>query len=250
MFKEESWLLKEKYGGVETEEFHADLKRLAAGKPLGYVIGFVNFLGCKIFLDSRPLIPRVETEFWVEKAITEIKNHRSRTSVVKEELKVLDLCAGSGAIGVAIARHIPEAQVTFAEIDRAHFPTIGKNLAENAIVCTNYKVFESDLFSNIHEKYNYIFCNPPYIDKDLDRTQKSVKEFEPSLALYGGRGGLEIIERIITASPTHLLPGGKLYLEHEPEQAAFIQTVGRQNGFAVKTELDQYQRARYSSLIY
>ncbi|MEX0913065.1 MAG: hypothetical protein WDZ56_00890, partial [Candidatus Paceibacterota bacterium] len=71
--KEEGWLLEEKYGGEKTAGFSADLKRLACGEPLGFVIGHVPFFGCRIYLDSHPLIPRLETEFWVEKAIVAIK---------------------------------------------------------------------------------------------------------------------------------------------------------------------------------
>jgi len=81
--QELDWLLKEKYHGVESEAFHADCARLATGEPLGYLIGHVPFLNCTIHLDSHPLIPRPETEFWTEQAIAEII-HQAKT---KNEVK-------------------------------------------------------------------------------------------------------------------------------------------------------------------
>src|SRR5690606_26669366 len=99
--QEEQWLLEEKYAGAESEAFRADLKRLTGGEPLGYVIGHVPFLDCRIHLDSHPLIPRPETEYWVEKAMVAIKEVAGGPEA--RPLHVLDLCAGSGCIGVAVA---------------------------------------------------------------------------------------------------------------------------------------------------
>ena len=234
------WLLREKYSSVESEAFHADAKRLADGEPLAYLIGSIPFLGCKIWLDSHPLIPRPETEFWVEKAIPEIKNVSGA--------KVLDLCAGSGCIGVAIAHHVPSAMVHFAEIDIRHLPTIGKNLKENQIACTDYRIWQSDLFANISDQYDFILSNPPYIDPVLDRTTKSVKNHEPHHALYGGHGGLEFIEAIIMGAPTFLTSNGQLWLEHEPEQVPTIHKLASQFGFNVATHKDQYNLLRFSVL--
>ena len=123
MSQDIEWLLKEKYQGEESVAFFADVKRMALGEPLGYLIGHVPFLDTTISLDSKPLIPRPETEFWVEKVITEIK-----LGSAGAPLRVLDLCAGSGCIGVAVAKAIPGATVDFSEIDAKHLPTITKNL--------------------------------------------------------------------------------------------------------------------------
>ena len=260
------WLLREKYAGVESEAFHADLKRLSAGEPLSYVIGWVPFLGCKIFLDSNPLIVRSETEYWTEKALNEISKTKSfqfRDQVPK--LRILDLCAGSGAIGVAIAKAIPEAHVTFGEIDKAHLPTIERNIKENLIIYDKvddqsiegdetskndkYPVTESNLFENISGQFDFILTNPPYIDPVLDRAEDSVKNHEPHLALYGGEKGMEVIKQIIEEAPTHLSPEGQLWLEHEPEQTEEITRLANQNGLAAETHEDQYQVQRYSVLV-
>ena len=89
----EDWLLKEKYKGVKSRAFLADCQELKAGVPLAYVIGSIPFLDTKIYLDSKPLIPRPETEYWTEQAIKSIKTVASAN--------VLDLCSGSVCIGVA-----------------------------------------------------------------------------------------------------------------------------------------------------
>lgn len=227
---------------MESEAFHTDLKRLTEGEPLAYVIGSVPFLNCTIYLDSHPLIPRPETEFWAEKAITEIRNYKYNC------VKVLDLCAGSGAIGVAVAKAIPKTQLTFGEIEKQHLPTIGKNTEENNISCTRYKVKQSDLFKNIEGTFDFILTNPPYIDPALNRADDSVKNNEPHLALYGGKYGLEIIEKIIVDAQKYLNKNGQLWIEHEPEQVTDIHTCALENGYKISTHKDQYQVMRYSVL--
>ncbi len=254
--QDEQWLLTEKYRGEKSAGFFADCKRLKAGEPLGYIIGHIPFLGCTIHLDSHPLIPRSETEFWTEQAITELQRleaeslGRERKDAVAP-MSVLDLCAGSGCIGVGIAKAIPEATVHFAELDARHLPTIEKNVAENLIIFdkTKYQVFQSDLFANISDTYDYILSNPPYVDPAFDRTESSVKDFEPASALYGGHLGLELIEHIIAAAPQFLNANGQLWLEHEPEQAAAIQVLATKAGFSPTTHIDQYDVARYSVLV-
>lgn len=270
---EEQFLLEEKYGGEKTEGFFAACKRLADGEPLAYLIGHTPFLNCKIWLGSKPLIPRPETEFWVEKFVNYVKStpqshlvnkslvaggfgwgdtNSSESSVIEgSNPKILDLCAGSGCIGVAVTKHFPGSRVDFAEIDPQHTQTIQKNLAENSLDPDQSAIFVSDLFDHIPStnQYDFILSNPPYIDPALDRAEKTVKDFEPHLALYGGTEGMSLIDKIIQESPTHLKPQGQLWLEHEPEQTAAIKTRGQSAGFAVITHKDQYDVKRFSQLV-
>ena len=122
----------------------------------------IKFLGCKIDLSKRPLIPRPETKFWVGQVI---KNYKLKI----KNSKILDIFAGSGCIGLAIEKHIKNAQVYFAD---------------------KYQYFEhknfikSDIFSKVVGKYDYIFANPPYVaEKMRHLVQKSVLEQEPHLSL-------------------------------------------------------------------
>lgn len=246
MEKEIAWLLQDKYAGNKTAEFEKDVLRLREGVPLAYIIGWTPFLHTKIWLDSSPLIPRPETEFWVEKVISKIK--QIQTSEVRPPmLKILDLCAGSGCIGVAILKNIPNAVVHFAEIDVRHHETIRKNILENEIDLERTKIFGGNLFENISDKYDFIVTNPPYIDPKLSgRIQESVKTHEPEIALFGGTDGMEIIKKMIKEAPKYLNEGGLLYIEHEPEQTEKIKELA----LNVETFKDQFGVPRYSRIIY
>lgn len=241
MDKEISWLLRDKYEGIESEAFLIDVERLKTGVPLAYIIGWVPFLGAKIWLDSGPLIPRSETEFWVEKAIQDLKARNIANP------KVLDLCAGPGCVGIAVLKHVPNSEVHFAELVDDHHQTIRKNIRENSIEVERTKQIGGDLFEHVTEKYDFILSNPPYIDPELsNRIQPSVALHEPSQALYGGVGGMEIIERIIREAPKFLSLGGVLYIEHEPEQEQVIKTL------AMNAEVfeDQFGMKRYTRIKY
>ena len=240
---EREYLRKEKYYGQETAAFLADCQRLEAGEPLAYVIGTIPFLDCEITLDSKPLIPRPETEWWVERAIVEIKK-----SAAAKPPRILDLCAGSGCIGVAVAKAISDAQVDFAELEAVHIATIEKNCERNNIAGERYQIYTGDLFQNVTQTYDFILTNPPYIDPILDRTERSVKDFEPDVALYGGADGMEVIRQIIETAPQYLNPGGQLWIEHEPEQSKAIKELAK-NSFTTTTHSDQYQVERYSQLV-
>ena len=104
--KERAWLLRDKYQGMVAPAFLADVKKLEQGEPLDYVIGWREFLGCRIGLSERPLIPRVETEFWTELVIKKIG---------QQPAKVLDIFAGSGCVGLAVLKHCPRAEVIFVD---------------------------------------------------------------------------------------------------------------------------------------
>lgn len=239
MDKEFEWLLQDKYVGIKTPEFEEDLKRLESGLPLAYVIGWVLFLNTKIWLDSRPLIPRSETEYWVEKAILELKSRGL------EEPKVLDLCAGSGCIGVTVLKAIPDAKVDFVEIDESHHETIKKNILENGIDLSRVKILSGNLFEDVTEKYDFILTNPPYINPKLsNRVGESVMTYEPQIALWGGNDGMEIIEKIILEAPKYLKPNGIIYIEHEPEQAGEIKLLASNS----ETLQDQFGVERYSRI--
>ncbi len=258
---EVAWLLKEKYGGEKTDGFFADCARLEAGEPLAYLIGHVPFLDTKIYLDSRPLIPRAETEYWVEHAIHDIRiNILSAMSSPKGNpwrgqglplgIRILDLCAGSGCVGIAVLKHIPETHVDLIEIDTDHHPTILKNVLKNNIEKSRARIVGGDTFKEADGPYDYILTNPPYIDPTLSgRIEKSVLEHEPRLALFGGKQGLYTINRIVDRAPAFLTPGGTMFLEHEPEQTEAITAYARQCGYKeVTTHKDQYNVDRMTML--
>ena len=241
--RDSQFLLDEKYGGVRTPEYEEDLARLASGEPVDYLIGWKPFLDCKIFLDSHPLIPRAETEYWVERAVNEIKKSKSGDGGNRH----LDLFAGSGAIGIALLKHLPETRVDFGEIDAAHPPTILKNIRENGIDESRARIIETDVWKNIPDTYDFVFANPPYLSESRrEKIQDSVLFYEPGVALFAAEDGLALIRRTIEGLREHLSPSGALYLEHEPEQSVPIARLALENGLSAQARTDQFGFVRYS----
>src|SRR5258708_29407862 len=155
------WLFRDKYRLPESkiEEilqdlslappgFRADVLRLKVGEPIQYVIGWVPFLGCEIDLSFKPLIPRPETEFWTGQVIEEIHKR-----VVKGDqvLEILDLCCGSGCIGIAFLKHLPNVRVDFADIQEDAIRQTRLNLENNKIDDSRWQIFHSDLFVKVSD---------------------------------------------------------------------------------------------------
>lgn len=242
MASDTALLIRDKYDGNATADLGKDLERLAAGEPLAYVIGWIPFLDLCIYLGSKPLIPRPETEWWTEVLI---KHLQARFG--SAPLNVLDLCAGSGAIGLAILKHLPQATVTFIELDEQHLPLIHKNLLKNDINPARANVLSGNLFaplSRVDDSFDIIATNPPYVpnDRTLD---SSVTDFEPAQALFAGTDGLTVIQRIATETPLYLRADGELWLECDTGHAtvaASLVTRGGAEGVEIRTDL--YGRPR------
>ncbi len=246
MGNEELWLLKEKYGGEKTSGFFTDCARLKAGEPLAYIIGHIPFLDTTIYLDSHPLIPRPETEYWTSEVINRIEREHSDQGLAS--VRVLDLCAGSGCIGVAVLKALPQSHVDFVELDVSHHATIKKNVEKNVTDSTRARIFGGDLFEHITDTYDFILSNPPYIDPSLTRTEESVLVHEPHTALFGGKDGFELIGQIIIDAPRFLTETGTLILEHEPEQSEAIRVESAKAGLSATTHRDQFNVERYTQL--
>lgn len=241
--KEKAWLLEEKHNGHVSKSYNTDVKRLEAGEPIDYVIGHTPFLDCDIYLDGYPLIPRVETEHWVGKIISDI----IKDSLQKETIPILDIFAGSGCIGVAILKHIKNSEVTFAEIDETLLLTIQKNIEKNELQDANSHICHSDVFTDVEGEFDYIFANPPYIDKDKKHTDTSVVNFEPHLALFADDGGMAYVERTFLEAVIHLRPRGVLLIEFDALEIDRIEElIDTHGGIYMNTEIlkDQYGRPR------
>lgn len=241
--QEIQWLLEEKYKGREGESFAKDIQRLQKGEHIDYVIGFVDFLGCKIDLSKKPLIPRPETEYWVEKAIGDIRKD------MKRNLQCLDLFAGSGCIGVAVLKHVSQAHVDFAEKGKKFCDQIRINAKLNDIEKKRYRVVQSDLFSSLKgRKYDFVFANPPYLaELKKNKVQASVLRHEPKEALFAGKDGLDVIRLFLNQVKDFLAPGGKIYLEFDSFQKPLIAKILRARGFRhFEFHKDQYSNWRFA----
>lgn len=244
--QDRTWLLREKYAGIETSEFRSDLERLATGEPLAYVIGHTPFLSASIDLSHKPLIPRVETEHWVAQAIAELRERATTPAMI------LDLFSGSGCIGVALAQAFPNAAVHFAEYDAVLIPQIEENVRRNSADPARTKIFQSDVFSNVRDRYDVITANPPYIPEPRKGAlDVSVTDFEPHQALFGGEDGLVFIRRLITEAPRFLNPGGSIFVEFDSAQKNTLEELTRQEPAwrDVRFMRDQYDAWRTLELI-
>jgi release factor glutamine methyltransferase len=242
MTKDEKWLLEEKYGGVEGPGFEADKERLAEGEPVAYVIEWMPFLGLRIYLDSRPLIPRPETEWWTEVLIEHLKE-----KFEDKEFRFLDLCAGSGAIGCAVLAAFPNAHVSFGEIVPEHKATIEKNIEENVLDASRSDIRIGNLFTHFEgDTFEVIATNPPYIPEDRE-LEASVTDWEPPIALRSGKDGMDLILQIGNEAGAYIKPQGEVWLECDAEYAeqtkeAFLK--GDLPTESVEIRTDQYGRPR------
>lgn len=193
-------------------------KERASGRPLWYIIGDTDFYGYTIKVDERVLIPRPETEELVAFSAENIKS----------DDKVLDLCTGSGAIAIALKLKTG-ATVTASDISDGALELATENAAQNKADIT---FINSNMFGNVTENYDVIVSNPPYIPtRDIDGLEKSVKDYEPKLALDGGADGLDYYKIIAVDGINHLNAGGKLFLEVGIGQANAVKELLEQAGF-------------------
>ncbi|HQU07633.1 MAG: hypothetical protein B7X04_01670 [Parcubacteria group bacterium 21-54-25] len=237
--KDAAWLLRDKYNGETSTGYEADLKRLAGGEPLAYVIGWVPFLGLRIYLESHPLIPRPETEWWTGQLIKMLQEKYADQPVC-----VLDLCAGSGAIGCAVLAHCPHTQVTFAEIDPAHENTIRTTMRMNNLDSARADIYCGDLFAPVGKaQFDIIATNPPYVP-DGRALPPEVARFEPTRALRAGADGLAYIRRIAQQARAHLTIEGSIWVEIDDAQAPEALALFARNGWNAKLRTDPYGRRR------
>lgn len=203
----------------------------------------VNFLNCKIDLSKKVFIPRPETEFWVRKAIGEIGNWQLQIG----NLRILDLFAGSGCIGIAVLKNIENSFVDFVDIDENAIEEIKFNLRKNKIPKKRYRIIKSNLFENLKsEKYDIIFANPPYVALNrINEVDKEVLENEPKRALFAGTDGMAIIEKFLKEVKKYLKKNGILYMEFDPLQKEKIKRILKKEGFQFSFHKDQFEKTRW-----
>lgn len=199
----------------------------AGGTPVQYITGEQEFMGISFIVNENVLIPRQDTETLVEEVIREVKEGTVRNKAPRSGYQILDLCCGSGAIGVSLCKHLEDVKVTAADIsDKAI--AVAKMNAQNAGVGKRMKFLAGDLFCSLRKgiggtKFHMIVSNPPYIKRDVIPTlQREVAEHEPMLALDGGEDGLDFYRRIIKEAPDYLKPNGLLFLEIGHDQGEAV----------------------------
>jgi release factor glutamine methyltransferase len=193
--------------------------------PLQYIVGETEFMGLSFFVSPAVLIPRQDTETLVEECIklvsiiNKANLDRSCMDKVEEEqikdVKILDMCTGSGCIAVSMAHYCPECTLVACDISEDALKIARSNCEHNGVE-NRVELHCGDLFEplSVEEQFSIIVSNPPYIETDvIPELQKEVKNNEPFLALDGGKDGLGFYRKIIANAPRHLKNGGYLALE-------------------------------------
>ena len=180
------------------------LDRRSAGEPVQYILGNADFMGLRFEVTPEVLIPRQDTETLAEAALIDLRGRPG-------EPALLDLCAGSGCVGLSLGSLAPGARVTLADISREALDVARRNAHALGV---RAELRHGDLFAAVgRDRFDVIASNPPYIPRpQLDGLQREVR-FEPRLALDGGEDGLDFYRRIAADAPDHLNAGGSIFLE-------------------------------------
>ena len=188
----------------EKKYFDAILK-IRKGIPIEHITHQKEFMKLNFFVDENVLIPRQDTEILVEEVI--------KISQKTNAKKILDLCTGSGAIAVSLAKYLPETEITAIDISNEALKIAKRNAINNEVE-NQITFISSDMFTNLNdEKFDIIVSNPPYIKRNvIDTLDEEVKK-EPHIALDGGEDGLYFYKKIIKESYQYLKYGGYLCLE-------------------------------------
>lgn len=184
------------------------------GMPIQYITNKQEFMKLNFYVDKNVLIPQPDTEILVEKAIEICNNHGN-------DIKILDLCTGSGAIGISIAKNIKNAKVYATDIKNTVIDIAKQNAKQNNV--DNIEFIVSDMFENIQEKdFDIIVSNPPYIETDVIKTLPTEVRNEPIIALDGGKDGLKFYKIILSEYKKYLKKDGYLLLEIGYNQAKSV----------------------------
>lgn len=273
-FEYESWVLLEWKLHIDRAEFYMNpngavkqelleeleevLLKREQRVPLQYLMGECEFMGFDFSVDERVLIPRQDTECLVELAVEDIRNIKTQNRCEfnnaedqknEQKVKVLDLCTGSGCIGISVKKLCQNTEVTLADISEGALAVAKKN-AEN--LNANVTLIRGNLFENIEGRFDYILSNPPYIPSPvIQGLMPEVKDHEPRLALDGEEDGLAFYRKIIEQAPDYLNSNGRIYFEIGAEQGEDMIRFMTDRGFSeVKVHKDLAGLDRIATGIY
>lgn len=209
----------------------------------------IRFINCIIDLSKKVFCPRVETEYWVKRAIKEILRNKFQ----EKRIKFLDIFSGSGCIGIAILKNIKNSLCHFIDIDQNAIEQIKINLKLNKISPKRYKIFKSNIFEKIKNskfKYHFIFANPPYVAKEfLSEVDEMVKTKEPKISWYGSSRGLKYIRKFLKEAKKFMLKDGKIFMEFDPFQKEEIEKIlKRENYKKFRFFKDQFKKWRWAKI--
>ena len=212
------------------------LHRLLMGEPLAYVLGEWDFYGLTLYVTPDVLIPRDDTCAVTELAV-------KKALFLQQDPRILDLCCGSGCIGLAIASRVKDARVTLADLSQSALAVAKKNIQRckcgGRVSCVRADArLAPPAFLG---KFDMIVSNPPYVSgREMEELPASVKDYEPHMALFGGEDGLDFYRCIAENYREALKPGGYLCLEFGMSQGDAVCAILRETGFHVLERIRDY----------
>lgn len=217
------------------DRFRGLLERRLKGEPVAYLIGEWEFYGITLDVTRDVLIPRPDTETLVDRGILFVRD-------LPEGTRVLDLCAGSGCVGLAVAENCPNTRVILAEWSAEALRICRQNIRRCGLTAQVNEV-QADALEpppRLLRDFDLILCNPPYIPTlEVTRLDPSVRDYEPRMALDGGEDGLKFYRAVAKKWKQALRPGGKLTFEVGFDQAPAVRDIMTQNGYQnIQTTMD------------
>jgi release factor glutamine methyltransferase len=218
------------------QTFQSFIHRRLLHEPIHYILGAVDFLELNLAVGDNVLIPRPETELLALKAIALIES----LSPLNPSFRVLDLCAGSGCLALAIAKRFPNISVF--GLDISYKALAYARLNRNAASCENCFFVQGDLLLPLNLfAFDVIVSNPPYIQSDeLKNLPQTIRDWEPLTALDGGKDGLDFYRRTLSVASRYLKKNGAILFEIGYGQSDSVQTIALQNGFHHVTMAQDY----------
>ncbi len=215
------------------------IERRVVGEPLAYIAGSREFYALDFIVNADTLIPRQETELLVDKALEWARGQR------RSALTIADVGTGSGAIAVALAQSLPDANIYATDISAAALKVAAQNCRKHG-VADRVALMRGDLLTPLPRKVDAIVSNPPYIATDLMPGLQREVQREPRIALDGGADGTGVIRRLIAQAAQRLNSGGLMLIEISPEQAADVAATAQAHfaGAAVSVAADMLGLAR------
>lgn len=184
------------------------IEKIKKGYPLQYITHYQEFMGIKFEVNENVLIPQPDTEVLVEKTIKIVQKCYPKED--NRNIKILDLCTGSGAIAISLKKYLPSVQVFASDISKKALEIAKANAKKNDV---QIKLIESNMFENINEKFDIVVSNPPYIKTDEITKLSNQVQNEPRLALDGGKDGLDFYRIIQKNIKNYLYENGILLME-------------------------------------
>ena len=216
---------------LKLHSFYENFEKRRRRIPLAQILGRQSFYGLDFFVNEDVLIPRADTECLIDLVLEDYAELAKTEKGNSLPLRILDLCTGSGCIGISVAKHLPYVELLLVDLSEKALAVAKKNAEEH--LGGNVALLQSDLLTEVQGKrFSLLLSNPPYIvSRVIPGLEREISEYEPKMALDGGEDGLVFYRRIAREAKKVLLPGARLYLEIGYDQGESVKDIFQKEGY-------------------